>query len=499
MDFAALAGTLAGSLAFFWLVLTPGAWITFGLPLPGVKFWARLFTAAALSPLIVSAQFFVVRAAGLPFRPAAFALLLLNLPAAYLIFRNRPAGIRLPGSAWLVGALVAGLCVALMLPPLLSLGFRLYSPHAWVYSDPVYLFARGNLVLEDPTLAGVRLAYPAWPALVFQALASYLLNAAPASNWVWGNLVSLILVCGFAVGMTREMGGGRLAQGSTAVFLTLGTNPIGYILMTAWPAMAGLRLFGDLRYTPWIQKFYLFSTMPLGLALIAALLYLLVLDIPIKAPLWTTLCLLVSGVGLLYPLVLPPAYGILGAKILVLLWQNRHKNPRFAVESILPWIAILLVSALATVAELKFLVQSRHAGSPVLLSALSAALRKGVVAVIVTLPLLVGFVMVLRQTWKTRPSQTLLLAAGAAASGLLHSVFSIPYWDNEYKFIFTVGMCLAPFPALAVERAWHTWPRPAAAFALAMIAVLLVRPRHPPLRPNGQPRSRPGAGGRILS
>jgi hypothetical protein len=67
----------------------------------------------------------------------------------------------------------------------------------------------------------------------------------------------------------------------------------------------------------------------------------------------------------------------------------------------------------------------------------------------------------------------LLLLAGAAASYLLYAAFFIPYYENEYKFVFAAAMCLFVFPAIAVERIWQRWPQ-AIAFPALVLAGLLV-------------------------
>jgi hypothetical protein len=70
-------------LGFLVLVFLPGAWITFGLPLPEIPFRARLLTGAALSPFIVSLQFYLLRLSGASFDRTVILLIVLNAPALY--------------------------------------------------------------------------------------------------------------------------------------------------------------------------------------------------------------------------------------------------------------------------------------------------------------------------------------------------------------------------------------------------------------------------------
>jgi len=58
----------------------------------------------------------------------------------------------------------------------------------------------------------------------------------------------------------------------------------------------------------------------------------------------------------------------------------------------------------------------------------------------------------------------------------LYAVFFIPFYENEYKFVFSAAMCLAAFPALAVEKIWGEWPRRYAAPALAAVFLLVMGP-----------------------
>ena len=69
-----------------------------------------------------------------------------------------------------------------------------YGGHVWMHSDVVYLLANGQLLLEEPELAGVRLSYP-WAAHVFQAVVSSLLNESPVFNYSWAMLFCLVCVC----------------------------------------------------------------------------------------------------------------------------------------------------------------------------------------------------------------------------------------------------------------------------------------------------------------
>jgi hypothetical protein len=456
-------------------VFTPGAWITFGLALDGIPLWARLFTGAMLSPLIVCLEFYAVRLMGVPFGPTAVLLVLLNLPAIYLIWKRRVRIAPLNRSDWFIAAAVVVISMVCMMSLLLNKDARIYSAHAWLYADPVYMFARGQLVLEDPTLAGIRLTYPVWSGLIFQAVHSFLVNSPPVSCYVWSNLLWLFFNYGLAIAITKEMGGGKLAQLSSGIWLFLGTNPVGYILMKVWPGGMVHQLWGDERYTPWVSKFQLYSTMELGLGMLFAMIYLLLRSGPLTKQLLALIGLFLCGIGLFYPLLFPAACGIVGAKALALLAENRSRPWTFPYRDWLSLGGIVLVAALVTYAQLRFLTADKSFSNHLIfLSTIPSAARKVIESLIATSLLIAGLALTFPACWKSRRPATVFLGAGALVNYALHAVFHIMAYGNEYKYIFVVAMCLSVFPALAVEHMWREWPRARARVALAAVALLLL-------------------------
>lgn len=477
MVFAYVSGELSalfGVLGYLLLVFTPGAWITFGLSLDRIPFWARLLTGAMLSPLVVCAEFYLIRLMGAPFGATAVILVLVNLPALYLIWRRRGKLVSVQHGDWLIGSAAIAIPVVCMMSLLLTTNARIYSAHAWLHADPVYMFARGQLILEDPTLAGVKLVYPVWSALVFQAVHSFLVSSPPVASYVWGNLVCLICIYGFAIGITSAMGGGKLAQFSSGIWLLLGTNPVGYTLMNLAPRGASDHLWGDPRYTPWVSKFQLFSPMSLALGMTIAIIYLLLPPGLLTRQLLVVVGLLLCGIGFFYPLLLPPACGIVGAKMLSFLTEKQSDRWRFFHREWLALAGILSLGVLLTFGELKFLASDKPAtDSLVHISTISSAARKVFESLIATSLLLAGLVFTFRDRWKSKRSATAFLLAGALGSYALYATFHILYYENEYKFVFLAAMCLAVFPALATEHIWREWPRTKAAPMLAGMALLM--------------------------
>jgi len=464
-----------GTLGYLLLVFTPGAWITFGLALDGIPFWARLSLAVVLSPLIVCVEFYVLRLLGIPFGPTAILLIVLNVPAMYLVWKRRGQIATLHRADWLVGAAAVVIPIACMFSLLSNVEARIYSGAGWLHADAIYMLARGDLILESPTLAGFRLSYPPWGPLVFEGVHAFLVNSPPVSSYIWSNLFFLMTVYGFAMGLAKEMGGGRVAQVSCGIMLLIGTNPIGYLLTKWAPLRAHPGFWADPRYTPWVSKFSLFSPMALGLGMTMAMIYLLVRCGKLSGEILLIVCLLLCGIGLLYPLLFPPACGIIGGKALAVLAEKRSRGWTIPSKELLALAGLLLLAILLTYGEVKFLTIDRYPTSrEVGLSTIPSALHKIVASLVATSLLLAGLAVTVRDLWKLRHPATILLLGGALASYVLYAVFDILYYGNEYKFVFAIAMCLAVFPAIAIERIWREWPRPKAVPVLALAGLVVV-------------------------
>ncbi len=310
------------ALAFVVLALAPGAWIAFGLRLEELSFWVKLGLAVVLSPLVITAQFYLVRALGMPFGAAAVFLTLINLPASYLVWKHRGEIPRWSAREWIVGAAAVVIPVVCVSSLLVNPDARIYSGHSWLHADANYMIARGYLVPEDPNLAGLRLSYPVWPALVLQGLQSYVANCPPVCNYIWSNLLWLIATFGFAIAVANQMGGGKLAQVGCGVLLLLGTNPIGYLLMKLAPLHTYRQFWGDPRYTPWVVKFLIFSPMAMALAMLMALIYLMLRSSPLPNSTLVLVFLVLASIGILYPLLLPPACAMVGARLISLFAEH---------------------------------------------------------------------------------------------------------------------------------------------------------------------------------
>ena len=104
---------LAGVAGVLVLVLLQGiAWVTFGLPLAGIPFWARLLTGTALAPLMVGLQFYTVRVLGVSFENSAYLLVGINLAGSffYLEAYRRTFDARFTLCGWLDTCALASNC-----------------------------------------------------------------------------------------------------------------------------------------------------------------------------------------------------------------------------------------------------------------------------------------------------------------------------------------------------------------------------------------------------
>jgi hypothetical protein len=231
-----------------------------------------------------------------------------------------------------------------------------------------------------------------------------------------------------------------------------------------------------MRYTPWADKFILFSTMPIGLGCVMALIYVLLRPAALSRGMLVITGGLLTAVGLLYPLLFPPACGIIVAKAAAALLEHRDRTRQLVYREWAALGAVLAFAVLVTYAEMHYLTRQRDAAaSAVLISTFSAAGRKTITFLVVSSHVIAALALVWRHLRKSYHAATLFLVGGALASGLLHTAFHVPYWLNEYKFMFVVIMCLAVFPALASERILKTWrSRPAGAALLAAGLFVLI-------------------------
>lgn len=442
---------LIGLGEFLILALLPGQWITFGLALPELPFWARFTGGAVLAPLVIFVQFYALRLIGVPFESTVTLLVVANLLVLVLLFKRRRE-LSLPDRRSLAGVVLVLLVPILLLSRLLFDPYsRVYTGHSWLYSDPVYMIANGDLVLQDPELAGVRLDYP-WAGLVYEGILCYVISSPPAAGYIWVNMLWLLFVSAFAIGVAGELGGNRFSRITSLIWLFFGVNFLGFVLekviWTVWGRWYPLT--GDYRYTPWVIKFLFFEQEPLTLGVFIVLLFLIVRQRsrPLAGYPLVLVGLLLCELAVLYPLLFPAAAALVGASVLAVLLE-RYRAPLIElVREIAPAVIIVLAGALVSFLNVRFLTQDRITPTWFFDTAWK---WKILATLVVTGPLLFGLVLAFRKCWNERRSATIVLILGAIASAILFIWFTIPGFGNEYKFIFTAAICLAPFSGIGLE------------------------------------------------
>lgn len=486
-----LLSSFVGIIGWLLLILLPGAWVTFGLRLSRFPFFLKLLMGMALAPFVVCLQFYALRLLGASFETTVPLLVIINLPALYLIHRRR-VEISFPGFQTLLGAAVVLLIpVALLVPQLLDSQVRVFTGHAWMQSDIVYMLVDGNLRLEEPELAGLKMVYP-WAAHPFQAVLSYLLNSAPASSYIWTNLVVLACIYGFSAYTVAELGGNRFSRITSFLWLCFGLNFAGYAFFIMIPGSVDGTFWdhgpyyyawigGDYRITPWLLKFFFFEQSIYGLCMLSAIIYLLIKE---RASGQTfdsliLLGLLLCGIGLIYPVYFAPAaIAVCCAALTFFLDRARPEKPDY-FQQCLGLGAVLLTAAVVTFANVKFISVDRTIPS-IILPSLSFhfakyTLIKSVSSGVVLAVLLGGLGFAFRRCWKDNRNATIILAGSGLGIALLYILLEIPKPSAEYKFLLTAALFLAPFPVLALQPYLERLKGKALP-VFALIAFVLVAP-----------------------
>jgi hypothetical protein len=459
---------MLGSIGFVVLIFLPGAWITFSPAFKYIRFWIRLLLGVILAPIVVLVQFYILRLWGISFELASILSVALNLPAVYLIYQQRSKWTLVDRRMLAATGIVLVVIFACAAPFLLNPQKRLYTWEAWSQADIVYSIANGKLDLEDPELAGVRLSYP-WGGHVYQAILSYMAGTPPVTNYIWGNILWLLCMFGITAGIVAELGGNSLSQVTAAIWLSFGVNFVGAtmgpLIPHAWAKAHNAlnNIWGDTRYTPWVEKVLFFGQMHFALGFFLAILYLLIKSWPenYKSYYIAVIGLLLCGIGIIYPVLLPPACAVIGGRVIAMVLSSWTERSPLSSKEIFGLAVTVVVAGVVTYANTKFLTADRTSSSLIHLHTIQFIRWRAAESIVVTVPLLAGLVLVFAKLWKGNRNALIILGSGALASFVLYIFFDIPWWRNEYKFIFTAAICLAPFPSLAMQRlSTNKWALP---------------------------------------
>jgi hypothetical protein len=462
------------------LTILPGSWILYGLRLSGIPSVARLAMAIALSPSIVGLQLAILESIGAPFAVSANALVLLNLPCVVLLVRRLHAEGVGDLRSWLPDVPLLALLIAIpVLIWSLIPGIRTYTWSAMLHTDVVYTIARDGMYVEEANLAGLSLAY-GWIGHSYWSLIGWIGDWAPTTVYPFTNVLWIIItfILSYQLGKSGlELHRTTALLGVALMFL--GTNVTGMVLLiitgySQWWE----RYFGDIRYSPFLSKFYAFDTMLWGMALLIAmaLVYTIALRRRVTPLDGLTVALLV-GLGLVYPVLFPAGLVLAGCFMFLTIVRLPKDLPEYTRWEIARLGFAILFSVIAVWLYLGLITADRDVATFALsrrreivfktvrfLGAMSPFM------VMAALPF-IGFI-------SRRHGPALLLALSALALSATYIVIDLA--QLEYKYVLAASICLAFLAAAAMDPLFQRRPRLGSvivtlvAIGLAVINLLLV-------------------------
>jgi hypothetical protein len=461
------------------LFVLPGMWIACGLRLDRTPFWQRLALGMVMSPVVVYAQFLLLRWVGVSFAATSVVLAVVNLPSLVLVV-SRLRSVRFGGWRLAIASLgVVSVPLALLAIRLADAQLVAYAGHNWMHGDIAYGIASGGLRPEEASLAGIKLSYP-WAGHVHQAVVSYLLDVPPVVAYRWANAIWLLCIFGFASGVVASLGGNKVSKLTVSLWLALGANYVGYILNRTLPPtiVRTYPVWGDERFTPFLRKFFGFNQMPLALALFAGVVYFgtrLSVTAATRATV-VSLFVLLAGLGVVYPILFPAGAAVLaGTLIAVWAFPAAEGSAVDARKQTLVLLGVLGAAALVTFAHVAVITTDRASGQLFTISTMWLLKVKTVEMVIVLVLPLLGLAVVLPRIWRDRRRVVSVLVLTSVACVCAYVLLHLWCCDNEYKFVYPVMICLAPFPAIALEPILDRLGR-FQAIAVAVLAAVLVAP-----------------------
>lgn len=457
------------------LTLLPGAWIAYALPLRSLRWYARLALAITFTPVVITSQVLILKAIQVPFSLIPTLLLLVNLPALLLLVRafwqpTTPFALAPANAArraTMVGigggvSLVALLFAYLALPWRLVNGIRPFAWHALWHTDITYALTRNALLPEEPELAGMHLSY-GWFGHLLWSVVGWATNLPPTLLYTITNMIWLLAAVALAYALCRQ--GLQLSRptallGTGTIFV--GTNALGVV---AWLYARDWHwqsyYLGDLRYTPMLGKYIGFETMPFAFALLLALLLVSVLALRVTIPrLALILTLLLSGLGLIYPILFPAGCLVVGLLWLLLAtgWSahGQADGPHYSARTLI-WL--IIGGAISLVITFGFLqiVTIDGNNAPIHVSAMAAMKPKSLQAMTALLLFVPGLVYVASVKRRQR-APVLLMVASMVAMMALYVVADLE--ALEYKYILAATMAAAPLGAAGVGQLLTALPLP---------------------------------------
>jgi len=435
-----------------WVVLAamtilPGSWLTFGISPDELNWRTRLALGAALSPIVLAIQLYVLRILNVGFAPAVLVILVVNLPC--LIFMTRSLRRfdfgQLSTTFWVAAVMLSSL-IGLMLMVWVTIpNFRTVAWHALLHTDIVYLIARNSFLPEEPDMANIALAAP-WMDHVYWSITGWLTDWPPTVLYPISNIIWLIIA--FVLGYELASRGLGL-HGSSALLssglMFVGTNTVGAL---AYFVSGKNWLLGDTRYTPILGKYFGFETIPFALALINGLSLVCVLILERKTKsLWWLAPIVLIALGLVYPILFPVGCLLVAFTILLLFKQSPSDSQH---SKCIRWqLVIGFLASLIVVFGYLGHVTAERSISTFQIHTLDRFKTTTRYAVVALLPFLIlGLPFVIRGVLVRRSSTILLTAAGVSSIGF-YLLFDLA--NMEYKFMLAATLLLMPLTAGGVE------------------------------------------------
>lgn len=462
---------------FVIFTLLPGAWVVCGFRLNALRWPARLALSGALSPVILAVQMLVLKAVGIPFAYIPWLLLVGNLPVLALVARavdeeqpeSKP---RSSGALIGIGLFFGILVLYLLVPWQLVQNLRPFAWHALWHTDITYALTRDTLLPEEPELAGLTLAY-GWVGHVYWSVLGWSANLPPTITYAVSNLIWLL----FTAILAYELAISGLRLGRPAALISvgltcLGTNAIGaaaWTLQRDWHWRS--EYLGDIRYTPLLSKYLGFETMPFAFALLlaVALLSVIALQQPVRqlvAPLAITL----TGLGLIYPILLPVGCFLAGLLWLLLVTRLDQQTTLYPWRTLL-WVAAGVgASVFLSFAFLALVTQDRSTSAVHLSTA--EAMRPKFFHLVSALLLFVPALLPLGSALVKRTAPVLLFVGAGLGAMALYVVADLD--KLEYKYMLAATIVLAPVAAAGVEWVFYRLPKLQWGLAFAGVIGLFV-------------------------
>ena len=455
------------------LTILPGSWIMYGLPISGIAPMARLAMAIALSPSVVGLQLVILESLGVPFGVSANALVFFNLPCVFLLVRHfraeRASGII--ESRWLSAPMLVMMIAIPVLIWSLIPGLRTYQWETMLQTDVVYTIARDGVYVDEANLAGLSLAY-GWISHSYWSLIGWIGDWAPTTIYPYTNVLWIIVTFVLSYELGRS---GLGLQPATALLgvalLFLGTNVVGMVLIIAtgysewWTPY-----FGDIRYSPFLSKFYAFDTMLWGMTLLIglALVYSVALRMKMIFLDRLTFILLVS-LGLTYPVLFPAGLVLAGVFMLLAIVRWTKALPEYTRGEIAMLGFAALLSVMAVSLYIGLTTADRESGIFAISSPGDIRFKTfsflGAMSpfMVMTLVPLIGFI-------RRRHGPALLLALFALAVSAAYILIDLT--QLEYKYVLAATIGLAFLPAAAMDELFRQRPRLGALITASVAAML---------------------------